>query len=263
MVATLGAVLARYQIVRRVGTGAFGRVYEVTDLTTGEPRALKVAVRDQATLLDELQQLARLRHPSLPRVFDVGRTSERIDDIAPGAVFFVAEWIAGEAADACDWHDARTVWSLLADVAGALAVVHAAGIVHGDVAPQNVLVTERERRAMLIDLGLANAVGARGTPPYMAPEAFAGHVEPRSDLYALGALVFRLVTGAPPYGGTEGVGPASLGELVRRVLAATPPELPQLPAPLADLVRRLFARTPTPVQPARWPCSTSSTSSRR
>jgi transcriptional regulator with GAF, ATPase, and Fis domain len=236
-------VLGRYQVVRRAANGAFARVFEVTDLKTGEPRALKLATSDEAMLLDELEQLSRLRHPSLPRVFEVGRTTEAIDDVAAGAPFFVAEWVAGHPADRRPMTEPRRLWALLADVAGALAVVHAAGLVHGDVAPQNVLVVEDQGRAMLVDLGLANARGARGTPAFMAPEAFAGHVEPRSDLYSLGALAFRLATGAPPYGDADGQRLSGLGALVQRVLGAnTPPPLPQLPEPLADLVQRMLAR---------------------
>src|SRR6185503_14488184 len=115
-------------------------------------------------LLDELAVLARLHHPSLPRVFEVGRTPEPIDDVPAGAPFFVAEWIAGGRCDARRWDDPRALWSLIADIAGALAVIHAAGLVHGDVAPQNILMSASSdgTRAILVDLGLATASGARG-----------------------------------------------------------------------------------------------------
>src|SRR4051812_29873112 len=148
-------------------------------------------------LLDEFEQLARLRHPSLPRVFEVGRTTEAIEDVAAGAPFFVSEWISGGRSDARRWDEPHALWSLLADIAGALAVIHAAGLVHGDVAPGNILLVDDDARAVLVDLGLSNGDGARGTPQYMAPEALAGHVEPRSDLYGLGATLVRLVTSRP------------------------------------------------------------------
>src|SRR6185312_6744662 len=134
-------------------TGSFGHVFAVVDAETSEPRALKLATGSgDAMLLDELAVLARLRHPSLPRVFEVGRTSEPIDDVPAGAPFFVAEWIAGGRCDARRWDDPGALWSLIADVAGALAVIHAAGLVHGDVAPQNILLSGE--RAILVDLGL-------------------------------------------------------------------------------------------------------------
>ena len=232
-------LLGRYRVAELIGRGGFGRVLKVIDAQTSEPRALKVSASRGNSLLDEFEQLARLRHPSLPRVFEVGRTPEPIDDVAAGAPFFIAEWIAGGRSDARPWADAAGVWTLLADVAGALAVIHAAGLVHGDVAPANVLVVDEPAglRAVLVDLGLSTGDGARGTPPYMAPEAFAGHVEPRSDLYGLGATVVRLITGKPPFEA------AGLGELVHQIVtAAAPPVLASIPRSLGDLVRRLMAR---------------------
>ncbi|MDX2093443.1 MAG: sigma 54-interacting transcriptional regulator [Kofleriaceae bacterium] len=236
------AIIAdRFQVVEAVGRGSFGRVFRVIELGSGEPRALKVVPRGshEGMLLDEFEQLARLRHPSLPKVFEVGRTRAAIDDLAAGAPYFVAEWIDGARSDGTAWSGdlGPRVWALLADLAGALAVIHAAGLVHGDVSPSNVLV--EAERAVLVDLGLAATGGARGTPAYMAPEALAGNVEPRSDLYSLGATVIRLVSGRPLFEG------ATLGELAARILAgAAPRALPGVPAPLADLINRLVARDP-------------------
>ena len=218
--------------------GSFGRVLKIVDARSGEPRALKVAIAHhgaEAMLLAEFAQLARLEHPSLPRVFEVGRTTETIAGIEAGAPYFVTEWIAGGTSEGCSWIDPTALWALLADIAGALAVIHAAGLVHGDVAPLNILLAPD--RAVLVDLGLADARGARGTPAYMAPEALAGHVDARSDLYGLGATVARLVLGRPPFAG------ATLGELAHAILTTPQPTLPAfVPGPLADLIDRLYAR---------------------
>ncbi|MGN6105597.1 MAG: protein kinase domain-containing protein, partial [Kofleriaceae bacterium] len=213
---------------------------EVVDEETGARRALKIARPgpDAAMLLDEYEQLARLHHPSLPRVYEVGRTREPIEDLPAGSPFFVAEWIAGARSDARDWTAATggALWTLLADVAGALATIHASGLVHADVAPQNILVDD-EGRAVLVDLGFASGSGARGTPAYMAPEALAGQVEPRSDLYGLGATAIRLFTGRAP------IEAATHGELVQRIVSGGAMRaLPGVPRPLVDLIARLVAR---------------------
>lgn len=231
------SILCRFRVDETVARSAFGRVLRLVDLLSGELAALKIAQPGiaEAMLLDEFAQLAKLRHPSLPAVFEVGRTAEAIDDIPPGAPYFLAEWIGGGRADATRWTAPAALWRALADVAGALAVIHAAGLVHGDVAPQNVLVSGD--RVVLVDLGLAADNGARGTPAYMAPEAFAGHVEPRSDLYGLGATALRLALGREPFAA------ATLGELAHRVMTTNAPALPAEEfGPIADLIARLCAR---------------------
>jgi len=220
-----------------IAKGSFGRVFKIADPRSGQPRALKVAVASngaEAMLLAEFEQLAKLEHPSLPHVFEVGRTPDRLADVPAGAPYFVTEWIAGGPSDAARWTDPAAIWSLLADLAGALAVIHASGLVHGDVAPQNILLADD--RAVLVDLGLANGAGARGTPAFMAPEALAGHVDARGDLYGLGASVARLVLGRPPFAG------ATVGELAHAILTLPHPPLPGVPAALADLIDRLYAR---------------------
>ncbi|MCW5804708.1 MAG: serine/threonine protein kinase [Deltaproteobacteria bacterium] len=238
--------------MRVAGRGTFGRVFEAFDVQAGEPRALKVvpAGAHEALLCDEYEQLARLRHPSLPRVFEVGRMRAALPDhgLSAGAPFFAAEWIAGDHADARVW-DGNVVdlWALLADACGALATIHAAGLVHADVAPQNLLVAEG--RVVLVDLGLATRFAddgtPRGTPAYMAPEAFAGRLDPRSDLYGLAATVVRIVGGRAPFDVPSlGSGARGLGELVQRILTAPTPVLHQLPRGLADLLARMMARDP-------------------
>lgn len=85
-------IWGRLRVTEVVGRGAFGRVLKVLDAGTGEPRALKVVPESGAAmLLDEFEQLARLRHPSLPRVFEVGRSAEPIEDLPAGSPFFLAE----------------------------------------------------------------------------------------------------------------------------------------------------------------------------
>src|ERR1700733_2554776 len=117
-------LLGPYRVAERIAHGAFGRVLKVIDIETSTPRALKISATPTPTgdamLLAEFEQLARLHHPSLPQVYEVGRTTEVIDEIAAGAPFFISEWIAGGRCDTRRWDDASAVWCLLADIAGGL-----------------------------------------------------------------------------------------------------------------------------------------------
>nr|HEX4313478.1 sigma 54-interacting transcriptional regulator [Kofleriaceae bacterium] len=198
-------------------------------VATGAARAIKIGRAGDSLVVDEFAQLARLAHAALPQVYEVGRTDD-------GSPCFVARWIGGGRADARRWDRGQLI-AIAADLAGALAAVHAAGLVHGDVAPQNVLVDDDPTgaRVVLVDLGLATGRGARGTPAYMAPEAFAGDVEPRSDLWGLGAVLVRLATGAAPFGD------GAIGDVAMRALTAPRPVVPELGGPLGDLVGRLLA----------------------
>src|SRR6476646_8855724 len=110
-------IWGRFRIREPVGRGSFGRVLKVVDAETGEPRALKVVPDSGAAmLLDEFEQLARLRHPSLPRVFEVGRSHEPIEDLPAGSPFFLAEWIAVGRCDEQLWSRtdlAARIWELI------------------------------------------------------------------------------------------------------------------------------------------------------
>jgi serine/threonine protein kinase len=124
----------------------------------------------------------------------------------------------------------QVLWAAAIDVASALAYVHAAGLCHCDVTPKNVLITGSGDgvRAVLIDLGLSAVRGvigeARGTLAYMAPEALAGVVDPRADLWGLGATLFHAAAGAPPFGGAS-------RRAVRAILTTAPPRLDPARAP--------------------------------
>jgi eukaryotic-like serine/threonine-protein kinase len=156
----------RYRVLEEVGRGSFASVARAIDERTGDVVAIKAQrAADAQMLWAEVQQLRRLAHPSLPRVIDVGRTDVPWASVAVGSPFFVAEWIAGSQLDALGAMSGdallATLVALLRDVAGALAVIHAAGLVHHDVAPSNVRWDAGSQRAWLLDLGFADGLAGR------------------------------------------------------------------------------------------------------
>src|SRR5262245_12545579 len=191
----------RYRVVRALGSGGQGRVWLVRD-AAGDQHALKAVHGDtgERALIAELRHLARLSHPALVPVRDVGRVA-RTGPLPAGTLYVTAAFVDGApllAAAARAQDRGRLLWSVAAGLAAALAVIHGAGLVHHDVAPDNVLVIDDG--AVLLDLGLCGVRGrggaARGTPAYMAPEALAGRAEPRSDLWSLGAALHHAATDA-------------------------------------------------------------------
>jgi serine/threonine-protein kinase PknK len=235
----------RFEYRGELGGGAQGHVLLVEDRERGLEVALKaVPATARATMVRECARLAALAHPALPRVFDIGVLDEAVGPVAAGTPYFTTEVIRGRALAAAAPVDAATAWAIAVDIAGALAAIHAAGLVHCDVAPANVLLTGvgPAIRAHLIDLGLASTVAAdraaRGTPAFLAPEALAGHATPAVDLYGLGACLYFALRGRPP---VDGEGPA----LLEAVLRAPRPRLTDGEAGgLAELVARLTDRAP-------------------
>ena len=246
----------RYRIDRLLGEGGKKRVYLAHDAKLD--RAVAVAIiktdgLDEAGLLRvrrEAQAMARLgSHPNIVTVHDIGEEH--------GQPFIVQELMEGGAlADllhAADNHrlDVPTALRLTQEVAAALAFAHQHGIIHRDVKPGNVWLT-RDQRAKLGDFGLAMAleqsrltqVGVMvGTVAYMPPEqALGGAITARSDLYSLGALLYEVLTGRPPFPGDDTV------SVISQHLN-TPPLPPSLlnaevPSTLDTLVLKLLAKSP-------------------
>ncbi|MEU5833902.1 serine/threonine-protein kinase [Streptomyces diacarni] len=216
----------RYRLVRRIGEGGMGEVWEARDETLDRQVAVKVISllagggsrgdEARARFLREARITARLQHPYVVTVHDLGQS-----DTQEGTVpFLVMELVRGEGLDAklrdgsVDLAEAAR-WG--AQICEALGDAHAHGIMHRDIKPSNILITPAGR-AKVLDFGVARAAdpyaaGDRltrtgfivGTPPYMAPEQARGHPEPRSDLYALGCLLFELVTGRLPFQAPDSV----------------------------------------------------------
>ncbi len=229
-----------YQNPTPVAGGNSGQAWRATDPASQRPVFIKTIANhaQREFLLAEFTALRRVAHRTLPVVIEIGST----DDTTP---FLVTEWIEGTALSThpSNAADANTfVIRLLHDVGYALAAIHRSGNVHGDVAPQNIMVSDE--RMVLVDLGFVTGIATRtvtrGTPATMAPECFAGFADARSDLYSLGMTAVFAVRGTFVAQGS------TAGELVAQVLASTTlPAMPELMPGLVDLLRRLTARTPS------------------
>ncbi|WP_089294272.1 serine/threonine-protein kinase [Actinoplanes regularis] len=245
-----GALLvSRYRLVTLLETGGMAQVWQATDDLLDRPVAVKLPAGDiRAAHLAwrEARLAARLSHPGIAAVHDYREAVRPDGSVVP---FVVMELLAGEtvAARLCDgpipWPAAAAVG---AAVAGALAAAHAAGVVHRDIKPGNVMLCEGGVK--LLDFGISAAAGEPddddtgatfGTPAYAAPERLDGKpAEPATDLYGLGVLLFEMVDGEPPYS-------VDTWEELALARQAGPTTLPRgLPGPLTELIHRCLDDDP-------------------
>jgi tetratricopeptide (TPR) repeat protein len=212
------ALLDRYRIERELGAGGMATVYLAHDLKHGRDVALKVlrpelaAVLGRERFLAEIRLTAKLDHPHILTLIDSGESG--------GVLWYVLPYIRGESLrrrlDRERQLGLEEALTIAGDVAGALGYAHAQGIIHRDVKPENILLHEGE--AMLTDFGIALAVreagGERltetglsiGTPQYMSPEQATAErqLDARSDVYSLGAVLYEMLAGEPPFTGPTG-----------------------------------------------------------
>jgi hypothetical protein len=264
-----GDVIAdRYKILRPLGSGGMGAVFEAENLRTGRRVAIKTIHADlsaQPELARRFEREARaaaaIGHPHVVDILDLG------DDPARGIQFLVQELLEGESlAERLDRDgplSPRAALDALVPIADALAAVHAAGLVHRDVKPENVFL-QRGRdgeRPKLIDFGVvARVVGRRatrltlagtlvGSPAYMAPEQTldGASLDGRADVWSLGVVLYEALSGQRPYEADDAEGLlAKIRAEAPRPLAAA---MPGLPAPLLAVVDRALQKDRT----ARWP----------
>jgi len=252
-----GEVVGGYRVRRFIDRGSAGEVYQA-ETPDGAPIALKL-LRPMAVMSDgtsaprfarEGDMLRRLEHPNIVRLVDRGRDGER--------TFMALELVDGRDLAALMKELPERHLSLgealfvLDKCARGLAAAHEAGIIHRDIKPANVLVT-RGGQVKLTDFGIALAADASsrltandevlGTPHYIAPEVLLrSEWSAASDMYALGVLIHRLITGAPPFRRT------SVREIIQAHVREEPPRLadlaPAVPLALSRLVDRLLAKAP-------------------
>jgi eukaryotic-like serine/threonine-protein kinase len=253
----IGKTLGHFHVIERVGEGAMGVVYRAHDSDLGRDVALKVLPDDFARDDERLRRfrlearaLATVHHPSVAMIHGIEQSGS--------THFLVLELIPGETLDERVRSSPLPVAEalpVLRQIAEALEAAHAKGIVHRDLKPSNVKL-DASGRVKVLDFGLAREVAAEGdagaaieatvasgrtmegtlvgTPRYMSPEQIRGlPADARSDLWALGAVAFELLTGRPPFEA------ASMADLIAAILGATPDfdRLPRdLPAPARALV---------------------------
>jgi eukaryotic-like serine/threonine-protein kinase len=257
----IGRVLAeRYLVVSLLGSGGMGSVYRAEHVLMQKPVAVKILHRHMTTNAEVVARFereavvaGRIDHPNVAAATDFGKLED-------GSFYLVLEYVEGTSlADVID-RGALAPYRALAiarQIADGLSAAHAAGIVHRDLKPDNVLLVERDGVRDLVkvlDFGIAKlrleeGSGSKpltqigtifGTPQYMSPEQGQGRtVDARSDLYALGVILYEMLTARRPFDADD------LVVVITRHVTEPPPPLPaSLPAPIRELVERLLAKKP-------------------
>lgn len=260
----IGMTLGHYVVVRALGAGGMGEVFEAQDTRLNRPVALKVIRRDVAAdparrqrLEREARAAAMLNHPNIVTLHSL----EEHD----GVVFLTMEQIDGSTvrdAIPADGFSTERVLRMAVQLTDALAAAHAAGIIHRDLKPANIMVT-RSGALKVLDFGLskleidraATSVKTKtqtlstdgsllGTAPYMSPEVIeGGAADSRSDIFSLGISLFEMATGRRPFEGTTPLA------VVTAILRDKPPLAsdvnPQVPQELARLIDRCLAKVPS------------------
>jgi len=251
----------RYEILAPLAEGGMGAVYRARRLLLGDQVAIKVVRPDHSSpsarerFLRESRAAASLRHPSIVSIYD-------FDMPADGPPYLVMELLSGpslrEEIEAAGRLQVEDVARILTGICSALELTHAHGIVHRDLKPANIVAHEYgsgQRAYKLVDFGIANLrqsteetrlTGAYqfvGTAAYAAPEQLSGsEVDARTDVYALAAVVFEMLTGRPPFAG------ADLLSIVSAQLTTPAPRLravrPDLPPSIDEAVARGLAKAP-------------------
>ena len=252
-----GSTFAGYEIESVVGAGGLGILYRARQLRLDRPVAIKLVEADVARdplirerLRREARIVAALEHPNVVPLYAAGD--------ADGTVYIVTQWVEGTELGSLLHRDgplaperaARTA----AQIAAALEAAHEQGLVHRDVKPSNVILTA-EDHVYLTDFGLARRAATAagltavdqmlGTVDYIAPEQVEGsEPDARGDIYALGCVLFEMVTGGAPFADHKG-GMAKMWAQVNADVPSARARRPEVPEALEDLIRRAMAKDPS------------------
>ena len=263
----------RYEIIKELGKGGMGVVYQAHDPQIDRPVALKVLRADRLVSEDfvsrffkEAKFIGRLSHPNIVTVYDVGRDH--------GTIYIAMEYLQGEPFNEVIRSGRLSVGKIIdiaLQVANALGYAHEKGIIHRDIKPSNIILTD-EGNVKLTDFGIARAEDSNaaqqtqtgvilGTPSYMSPEQVMGkRVDGRSDLFSLGVILYELIVGRKPFEGdhftaifraiTDDIPvaplkidasiPQSLSDLIMKALAKNPDERFQTSKEMSDALKICF-----------------------
>jgi serine/threonine protein kinase len=244
--------VGRYEILEIIGTGATGRVARAHDPMIGRQVAIKLFTKELAQgearqrFLKEARVVGQLSHPSIIALHDMG-----IEE-ATQTPYLVMEFLDGQPLDRILERGSipyPRACAIVAEVACALGAAHRKGVIHGDVKPANILITD-DGRVKLMDFGMARLAShdtgttpLLGTPAYWCPEQIMGKPQDaRSDLFSLGVVLYELVTGKRPFDAE------SLQAICGRVLSSTPlppsHANPSVPTGFDEVVARCLAKDP-------------------
>ncbi|MBN1201772.1 MAG: serine/threonine protein kinase [Anaerolineae bacterium] len=244
--------IGHYQLIKRLGAGGTASVYQAYDTTTDRHVAIKVlpvhlAANDtiRERFLSEARMGTRLRHPHILPIYDIG--------VHQGSLYMVMKLVTGGTLDRLIPRGPLPlpfIGRVIAQTAAALDYAHRQGVIHRDLKPANILF-DRQGHAYLCDFGIAYSYGSAqaetgsfiGTAAYASPEQCSGEpLTPASDIYALGVVLYEMLTGTPPF-----VAATPLAVMHKHINEPPPNPLherPKLPPGLAGVIRKALAKQP-------------------